>query len=127
MRQKPPANFSILSEANTLGRSIASTRCFIHEDREAVAKCIECHNFFCSECVVDYEGRMLCNHCLAEIVAKHKDEEKTGSRWGVLAKGSGLVLSIILLWVLFSGVGFLIQAIPDNFHEGGFVNKSQGN
>ena len=43
---------------------LAHQRCFNHATREAVARCPECHHFFCRECITEHDDRVLCTGCL---------------------------------------------------------------
>jgi len=93
---------------------IHSQRCFHHPQREAAARCPECRRFYCRECVVDHETRILCADCLDRLV--------TARAAGRTRSGRGLMLrafvGVILLWLLFYGMGRILLALPSSFHEG---------
>jgi hypothetical protein len=42
----------------------AAAHCFNHPERLAAARCPECRNSFCRECVTEHEGRLSCAACL---------------------------------------------------------------
>ena len=72
---------------------IEKQTCFNHQDRPASAKCKQCGNIFCKECIVEYNGKLLCAFCLE----KHKVENVKRPT----------VLTWILLF-LFSTLSFFI-------------------
>ena len=45
-------------------------RCFNHAGREAVARCPECGQFFCRECITEHEDRVLCSACLKKLTRR---------------------------------------------------------
>ena len=101
--------------------ALHQTKCFNHIDREAVARCPECRNFFCRECVTEHEGRLICAACLqndeAPVVEK---SNKDGFRkaWSFLAATVKVLLSIFILWMVFYAIGQVLLLIPDSFHSG---------
>ncbi|MCP4746703.1 MAG: rhomboid family protein [Desulfobacteraceae bacterium] len=93
-----------------------SNHCYNHRSRQAVARCPECGNFYCRECVTEHDERMLCSNCLAKISPKRS----AGS-------GNWLAYAVVFLqgcsgWLVLSYTFYLIArallAIPDDFHEG---------
>lgn len=42
-------------------------RCFNHATREAVARCPECSQFFCRECITEHDDRVICSACLKKL------------------------------------------------------------
>ena len=94
--------------------ALAEQRCFHHHDREAVALCPSCRNFYCRECVTEHQGRMFCATCLEGAAA---DEGPRRKRLNLLRPVAAL-LGFLLLWVCFLALGQSLLELPDAFHEG---------
>lgn len=95
---------------------VARQRCFHHPAREAVARCPACRRFFCRECVTEHDDRMLCSSCLArETTSKTFHRGRWWARWWPWLQGGG---GLALIWVLFYLLGWMLLAIPHEFHEG---------
>jgi hypothetical protein len=95
--------------------TLATTRCYHHQAREAVARCPECARYFCRECVSDYEGKALCAQCLSTMITGGRRTIK--SLWASLR--IALALSgVTLAWFLFYTLGTLLMRIPAEFHQG---------
>jgi len=92
--------------------TILDQRCFHHELREAVAQCPSCKLFFCRECVIEHEGRMICVTCVNALA---RDALKTGrgagARWVVTA-----VAGLLIAWLVFYYLGLTLARIPSKFH-----------
>lgn len=104
-------------------QAVASHRCAHHPAREAVARCPECGGFFCIECVVEHDGRVLCAACLGRI------GKASLSRPGWLRRSARLgvtVASALLLWLFFQLVGLALVRIPTDFHEGTLWKRALG-
>jgi hypothetical protein len=96
---------------NTLSRQ----RCFNHTLREAVARCTECTQFFCRECITEHDDRVVCAACLKKLtVAQTRVRFRTGWIFPTLACATGLAL----LWFTFYFFGATLLSIPSSFHEG---------
>ncbi len=94
---------------------LQAKRCFHHPRREAVARCPECHRFYCRECVVDHESLAICADCLARLTASRaggRDRFRFASLFLRAATG------MIAVWLLFYGMGRILLALPSSFHEG---------
>jgi hypothetical protein len=98
-----------------MSAQLALQRCWNHSGREAVARCPECTRFFCRECVVEHEDRVICSGCLARL---HTPEEKPKRRWNFtfVTRTAGAAMGLILAWFLFFTVGRVLLKIPDDFH-----------
>jgi len=94
---------------------LAATRCRNHPDREAVARCPSCGEFFCRECVTEDAGRLVCAACLRAASAAASGG-RAGREAPVLLALSAAGLT--LLWLLFYGAGSLLILLPSSFHEG---------
>jgi hypothetical protein len=75
-----------------------------------VAKCRECGDFFCRECVVEHEGRMTCGTCMQE--ARNQDAAPASRRFRDLFRPviplGGLMLSFSFCWLFFALAGRLV-------------------
>lgn len=88
--------------------------CFRHASREAVARCPECRQFFCHECVTEHEDRLLCAGCLRKLT---RAERPRTLMWvGALRCGVWLV-SLGLAWAAFYGLGQVLIRIPVEVHN----------
>jgi hypothetical protein len=90
-------------------------RCLNHPAREAVARCPECARFFCRECVVEHEDRILCAACLAQTVRGTETKRRSfANLWRV----GFAALGIATAWLFFNLLGHMLLRIPASFHEG---------
>ena len=96
---------------------LGDTPCAIHPDRQSVARCPSCEQFFCSECITEHEGELTCANCLKssveEVIAAPK-EKRLLHLMPFLQLGVALVLG----WLLFYLVAGTLADIPDEFHDG---------
>jgi hypothetical protein len=96
-------------------RTLSARRCARHPDREAAARCPSCGGFFCRECVVEHEGRLLCTACLAKQAALSK--ERRGA-WARVRRPLGLAAATLAAILIFYGMGSILLNVPPEFHEG---------
>ncbi|HLJ48489.1 MAG TPA: hypothetical protein VKU01_20885 [Bryobacteraceae bacterium] len=92
----------------------------MHPLREAVARCPECRNSFCRECVTEHEGRVVCAACLKRLVGA-VPKQRRSARW-VLASALPIAGGVIA-WVFFYGIGRLLMLIPASVHDGSVWGK----
>jgi len=95
--------------------ALASQRCLHHAGREAIARCLECGEFFCRECITEHEERVICASCLKKVA--HATAEPVRRRlnlWPVLQGTGGLVLTCFVFYT----IGRMLLALPDSFHDG---------
>ena len=90
-------------------------RCLHHGEREAIARCPECGNFFCRECITEHDERVICASCLAKLTrpaaAKTRRFPLAALRpW--VAAFSGIVVA----WLCFYGIGRMLASVPSDFH-----------
>jgi hypothetical protein len=87
--------------------SLAAARCLNHSAREAVCRCPACRRFFCGECVVLFESRLLCAACIAAQTQPQAAKAASGlGLWGYLLATGGLLIP----WFFFYFIGwFLLQ------------------
>jgi uncharacterized paraquat-inducible protein A len=94
--------------------AIAHQRCWNHAQREAVARCPECRHYFCRECVVEHEERVLCASCLRLLADDTRDP---GGRLAVVTRSVLFVAGLLILWTFFYLVGRGLITVPSEFHE----------
>jgi hypothetical protein len=95
--------------------TIVQQRCLHHQSREAVARCPACGLYYCRECIVEHEGRIICASCLA----KKTDPAKTGrSRWRMAPvwRVAGIGTGLLVGWLTFYFLGRILLAVPSDFH-----------
>jgi len=101
--------------SSTIPSRLVQQRCHNHGAREAVARCLECGQFFCRECVTEHDDRVICTVCLRKLARK----PLTQRRGFILLRQIGQVLAaLILAWFFFYIIGETLAAMPDSFHEG---------
>ena len=94
---------------------LLAQRCLHHPLREAVARCPECGQFYCRECITEHDDRVVCSSCLKRLTAKVETPRRSfAPAWRVTAAVAGLVLA----WMFFFLIGRLLVNIPSSFHEG---------
>lgn len=92
---------------------LAHQRCFNHAQREAVARCLGCRNFFCRECITEHHERVLCAQCLAGLA-----RIPLLKRAAFPIRLAQCLLGIVLAWFCFYLIGESLLALPASFHEG---------
>lgn len=95
---------------------IFQRQCLHHGDREAVARCPECGQFFCRECVVEHEDRVLCAACLRRLLRPAARPGRSAFRW--LARAAAFGLGLVTAWLVFYGTGRILLNIPAAVHDG---------
>ena len=90
-------------------------RCWNHPEREAAARCPQCGQYFCRECVTEHDERVVCAVCLRQLNGPAEPR-----RSGLTAlRGAGLCLGgFFIAWIFFHGLGQALLLIPTSFHEG---------
>ncbi len=95
--------------------ALVHQRCLNHEFREAVARCPECKQFFCRECVTEHDDRVICAACLKKLA---RPGAARRFRWAGLIVAGKCLVGVITVWLFFYAIGRNLLAIPDSFHEG---------
>jgi len=95
--------------------SLAHQRCFHHSLREAVARCPECRQFYCRECVTEHDDRVICASCLTRLAGT---ETIKRSRVAWLSALVPCALGLLVAFLFFYFVGESLLLIPSSFHEG---------
>jgi hypothetical protein len=96
--------------------------CLNHPGREAIARCPECRQCFCRECVTEHGERMVCAACLRKQARAAVPRRFRWRHLVTLGRGVG---GLLLAWFFFYSAGRLLLAIPDSFHEG-VIGHSRG-
>lgn len=93
--------------------NVVHQRCRNHGLREAVARCVECRRYFCRECIVEHEDRILCAGCLSLLL-----EPKADRKWrvGGLAQAGQFFAGLVILWIAFYTIGRALLQVPSEFH-----------
>lgn len=94
---------------------VVAARCLLHPHRESVARCPECRQAFCRECITEHAGRVICAACLRKLTPPLvRTPRRVGWLIRPLQLGSGLVVG----WLCFYLLGRLLLQIPSEWHEG---------
>ncbi len=101
--------------------ALALQRCLHHGDREAIARCPECGNFFCRECITEHDERIVCASCLAKIM-RPAEVKVSRFRLVTLRPWLGVFTGILTAWLCFYFVGRMLVAIPSSFHASSIWN-----
>lgn len=96
-------------------QNLLHQRCFNHVVREAVARCPECGNFFCRECITEHEDRVVCSACLKKLVRIPLARRPAFLR---LFRFVQCATAVFIVWFFFFLIGALLLKIPASFHEG---------
>lgn len=95
--------------------ALAQQRCLHHAAREAVARCPECGQFYCRECITEHDDRVICADCLKKIAVGPVVHRRRLAALLPLVQG---LIGLVLLWVVFNSIGRVLIRIPASFHEG---------
>jgi len=92
---------------------LVQQRCMIHSDREAAVRCPRCLRFYCRECVVEHEGRMMCAHCIGQLEAAPERRGTSVVAWGILS-----LTGFLTTWFIFYYFGVGLARVPASFFGG---------
>ncbi len=95
--------------------SAPSGNCLLHPDRKAAARCPECGDVFCRECVTEHAGKYLCIKCL-EIRLGKQDQNRSATLWRTLGELTGAAFGFLVLALAVFLLGKILLAIPSTFH-----------
>lgn len=98
-----------------MSADLAYRRCFNHAQREAVARCPSCLNFYCRECITEHEDRIICAACLRKLAANSQRHGRAFSRFLQLGQ---FIFGLFAAWFFFYLVGEGLLSVPTSFHEG---------
>jgi len=95
--------------------SLVHQRCLNHAAREAVARCPDCRQFFCRECITEHADRVICAACLRKLarVPLFKRPAFAGLR-----QAAQCLAGVFIAWFFFHLVAELLLKLPTDFHEG---------
>jgi hypothetical protein len=96
-------------------QTLAHQRCFNHAVREAVARCPECKQFFCRECITEHDDRVLCAACLRKL-AKVPLTKRRG--FVIVTRFAQCTAAVLVTWFFFFIIGESLVRLPNSFHEG---------
>ena len=95
--------------------AVAQQRCLNHVTREAVARCPECRQFYCRECITEHDDRVICAACLRKLRAVAAPVRRSFAwAWPLVQSAIGFAL----VWLFFYFVGVMLLSVPSSFHEG---------
>jgi hypothetical protein len=89
--------------------------CLHHDQREAVARCPHCGQFYCRECVTEHDDQIICTACLKQAVPAGPAVRRS---LATVTHTAGLALSLLTGWLVFYWIGRILLAIPNDFHDG---------
>ena len=95
--------------------TLAHQRCFHHSLREAVARCPECRQFYCRECITEHDERVICASCLRKLSAPAATPSFRAS-WLFAAIPGALGFAMALFF--FYTIGEMLLNVPASYHEG---------
>jgi len=96
-------------------QNLAQQRCFNHAVREAVARCPECGQYFCRECITEHDDRVVCALCLKKLT---RPPFTRGTAFVRLLRLAQCACGILIAWFFFFLVGEGLLKLPASFHEG---------
>jgi hypothetical protein len=100
---------------------LSRQRCFNHAWREAVALCVECGRYYCRECVIEHDDRMVCASCLNKVAAARA---KRKARLALFSRACVFFFGFLTIWIFFYLLGRGLLALPSEFHEGDLWRRS---
>ena len=103
-----------------MSTDLARQRCYNHASREAAARCPACRRYYCRECVIEHESRLLCAACVATEAAREKRRAK---RHGWPVATAGAVLGVFLAWAFFFIIGWGLLNLPSPTHADSVWNE----
>ena len=95
--------------------ALTHQRCFNHAAREAVARCPECRQFFCRECITEHDDRVICATCLKKLARVPLLQRPAFA--GLIRAGQCLI-GFVVVWFFFHLTAELLLKLPTSFHEG---------
>ena len=99
----------------------AHHRCLHHPAREAVARCPECREFYCRECITEHDDRVICSACLKKLVAPAARPRRSFS---AVLRPMALLGGLLTAWFFFYLIGHWATQIPSTFHSGSLWSAS---
>lgn len=103
-----------------MAATFSQNRCLHHTQREAVARCPECREYMCRECVAEHDDRIICSSCLRKLAGK---KERPKRSFSVVLRPVALLGGLFVAWLYFYIIGDWASALPSRFHEGTIWNS----
>jgi hypothetical protein len=103
-----------------MSQTLTRQRCLHHPVREAVARCPSCGQFYCRECVVEHDDRVICADCLQRIARPDAKKRRSAAWLSQLVLGG---LGLLTAWFFFYEAGQVLLLIPTSFHDGTLWEK----
>ena len=94
--------------------ALSEQRCRNHAQREAVARCPECRRFYCRECVVEHDDRMICSSCLRTLTSRETPRRRHLRAVWRLAQ---CAVCFVAVWMAFFLLGRALLRIPSPTHD----------
>lgn len=86
--------------------------CYMHPDTPAVATCVNCGKFVCSECAANIGGKIYCRTCVSSgVLTPSSTKTNTLSVISLILGILGVPLSFCYGIGIFSGIAALITGI----------------
>jgi len=101
-------------------RAFTLGHCLQHPGRESVARCPECRESFCRECITEHAGRVICAPCLRRLLVVRLPVKR---RWLGWRPPVEVAAGWFVAWLLFYSLGWVLLQIPAEWHEGTPVLK----
>jgi len=95
-------------------------RCWNHETREAVCRCLECGRGFCHECVTEHESRLLCAACLAGVL---RTAPSKPAAWRRVLPAATLLGAFLLAWFFFFAAGQTVSFILERAEQSSWQTR----
>jgi len=96
-------------------QNLAHQRCFNHALREAVARCPECRQCFCRECITEHEDRVVCAACLKKLTRRKLMQRPAFAQ---ILRFAQCAIGVLTAWFFFFLIGEALLKVPTSFHEG---------
>jgi hypothetical protein len=96
-------------------QDLVQQRCFNHAFREAVARCPQCRQYYCRECITEHDDRAICAACLKKLLQPSPVKRR---RLVGFVRIAQCLLGILMAWLFFYWLGRGLLSLPTSFHEG---------
>jgi hypothetical protein len=99
---------------------LLNQKCLNHQTREAIARCPQCRRFFCRECVVEHDDRLICTTCLQSL---NRPQAETKRHFQFAGRFLAVCAGFLLAWLFFYFVGEGLMLIPSSVHDGSTLDS----
>jgi hypothetical protein len=93
---------------------LAYLRCFNHAEREAVARCPGCRQYFCRECITEHDDQVMCANCLRAAGQVPLLKRRGWVRTFAFGR---CIAGLLAAWFFFYLIGESLLALPSSFHD----------